>query len=80
MSSFVGRISGMDIFEDEGIPIGKVYPTGKKDGNRLGKRKRNLVHSGMVSTGCKSCLKDSILVHPSKTNRLMDNYFKKEIR
>ena len=68
MKTYVGNLSGINVFQCDSVPIGYIYPTGKKDGNKLGKRKRNLKYSGCINYD------DYILIHPSKANTLAD-YF-----
>lgn len=74
MNNFIGEMSGYKFFEDENIPIGNVYPTKKKDGNRLGKRKRNLEHSGIVLYKQSNPLRNCILVHPSVKDMVIAFY------
>ena len=40
--NYIGQVYGFQVFEDENV-LKLKYPTGKKDGNKLGKRKRNIL-------------------------------------
>lgn len=42
MSKEVFTLNGVRFFSDVNTPKHLLYPTGYKDGNKLGKRKRNL--------------------------------------
>ena len=39
--NYVGKLMGCDILRSEYIPIAPRHPSGKKDGNRLGKQNNN---------------------------------------
>jgi len=69
LNKYIGEISGIKLFEDNNIPIGKIFPSGKKDGNKLGKRKKNLKHSGTIV-----CNNYSIIVHPKKVKNILNIY------
>lgn len=70
MKVFIGVLNGVNIFTDSYIPIGKIYRNGKKDGNKLGKRKRNITYPGIYFIKCDN----SILVHPSLLDQLIEPY------
>lgn len=70
MGKFIGTINGINIFTNSCIPIGKIYPTGKKDGNKLGKRKRNICFPGCYFKKDENC----ILVHPTLVCELIEPY------
>ena len=53
-------IFGIKVFTDINIPEVLLYPTGRKDGNRLGRRKRNLMTYQMYVTN-----KADVVFHPS---------------
>ena len=67
---YIGKLYGMNVFEDNGVQIGPIYPSGKKDGNKLGRRKKLLKHSGCIFY---SGLDKVIVIHPSKKNLLIES-------
>lgn len=69
----LGMFLGIALFESDDVPIGPIYPSGKKDGNKLGKRKRNMEHSGIVHIFGYN--RSRTIIHPSKVNEYM-SYFK----
>lgn len=72
MNKYLGNIFGINHFENDFVPIGKIYPNGKKDGNRLGKRKRNQEYSGFVYYNHPNPAKNCMIIHPSKVNDLLE--------
>ena len=56
--NYVGQLYGFQVFEDDNVLTLK-YPTGKKDGNKLGKRKRNL-----LAPDIKFSKSRGIIIHP----------------
>jgi hypothetical protein len=49
---YVGQFKGFDIIQSPDIPIVKKYPNGKKDGNKVGKRKsKHKVYSPVYYEG-----------------------------
>ncbi len=66
----IGQLFGVKVFTDPNIPETKLHPTGKKDGNKLGKRKRNLMTYEMYVLGSAD-----IVFHPEM---LKTKAFKKQ--
>ena len=62
--NYVGQVYGFQVFEDENV-LKLKYPTGKKDGNKLCKRKRNILVPDVKFSKSKG-----IIVHPD----LKDNF------
>ena len=56
--NYIGQVYGFQVFEDENV-LKLKYPTGKKDGNKLGKRKRNILAPDVKFSKSKG-----IVVHP----------------
>lgn len=56
--NYVGQVYGFQVFEDENV-LKLKYPTGKKDGNKLGKRKINI-----LAPDVKFLKSKGIFVHP----------------
>lgn len=61
---YIGQVYGFQVFEDENV-LKLKYQTGKKDGNKLGKRKRNILAPDVKFSKSKG-----IIVHPD----LKDNF------
>ena len=62
----LGQLSGLTVIEDSNILPVLKYPTGYKDGNKLGRRKRNLKEYNMYVVG------NNLMVHPSLSRYLKD--------
>ncbi len=73
---FIGTILGFRYFEDDNIPIEKIYPTGRKDGNKIGKRKRNLEYSGIVVFNSLNFASRYVMIHPLKVDELFAEFEK----
>lgn len=56
--NYIGQVYGFQVFEDENV-LKLKYQTGKKDGNKLGKRKRNILAPDVKFSKSKR-----IVVHP----------------
>ena len=54
----IGEIAGFKVFEDPNILPTLKYPTGYKDGNKLGKRKREMMMDMMY------VMDSNIFAHP----------------
>ena len=64
MDDYFGTVNGFHVFKASSFP-GKKYPDGKKDGNRLGKRKRNLiVDISCVRKGEMVQILNKVFLHP----------------
>ena len=61
--NYVGQAYGFQVFEDDNVLTLK-YPTGKKDGNKLGRRRRNFLVPGVTFYTYGKL----IIVHPKLKN------------
>ena len=73
-------VNGFHVFKAASFP-GKKYLAGKKDGNRLGKRKRNLiVDISCVRKGEMLQILNKVFLHPDDYKIFQEyNNFKQEI-
>ena len=63
----LGQLSGLTVIEDNNmLPVLK-YPSGYKDGNKLGRRKRNLTVYQMY------VIQNKLRIHPSQ-KELLNKY------
>jgi len=66
MGNYLGDISGYRVYEDPNIQPVLKYPAGYKDGNKLGRRKREMTYLPVMISG------SACIMHPSQAKALRD--------